>query len=253
MNRYGTNASWLGRICKHLQSEKGVVVQGFYSHLCCNKVASAYKSRSLFLQMQKVVLRYYPSAICHLSATFGASLGQDFAFDMVRVGIGLYGYLPCGTDKEFAKRARLKKAMQVFAQVTASRQYSFGGGGYGKEKAPIKKGAPMHVLRFGYADGFLRNKQNGAVGAKKSVNALCMDATVRRGKAKRGAWQAVLVDAEKTAKEQNTIVYEVLCRMGQRAERIYENGEIDDGERWLGECEKRKKATARIYEKTPRR
>ena len=86
------------------------------------------------------------------------------------------------------------------------------------------------MLRFGYADGFFRGK-SGAVGGEKSVSTLCMDAAVRKGKAKRGAWQAVLIDAEKTAKKEQTIAYEVLCKMGQRAERVYENGEMDSGER----------------------
>jgi len=80
----------------------------------------------------------------------------------------------------------------------------------------------MHVLRFGYADGFLRKKKNGTLGCETHINELCMDACVRKGKGKRGEWKCILSDAEATANATQTIVYEVLCAATKRAERRYE-------------------------------
>ena len=219
MNRYGANASWLGRICTLLQTEKRVRVQGFYSHLYTLDQASALRAREKFVQMQQVVLRYYPNAVCHLSATHGACLGKDFAFDMVRIGLGLYGYLP---SEAFQDKFPLKKAMQAYAPVTATRRYGFGGGGYGEETIHLAKGAPMHVLRFGYADGFLRTN-HVALLEEEQISPLCMDASVRGGTAEFGKWRCVFDDAQKVAKQTGTIAYEVLCALGRRAERIYEN------------------------------
>ena len=218
MNRYGSNASWLGRICRYLQQENGVHVCGFYSHLYTTEKQSAMRARACFLQMQKVVLRYYQNAICHLSATYASMLGKEFAFDMVRIGLGLYGYFP----KSDVNALPLQKAMRVYAPVMLSRKYSFGGAGYGEERVNIQKGDYLHVLRFGYADGFFRKKENGANGCQSCVNTLCMDANVRKGKAKKNEWICVMQDAEETAKIAKTIPYEILCAIVKRAERTYD-------------------------------
>ena len=116
----------------------------------------------------------------------------------------------------------MQKAMQVYAQVTAARKYSIGGGGYGKEKISLPKGEFLHVLRIGYADGFFRKKENGAQGWEEVVQCLCMDASVRKGRAKKGEWKCVMQDAQQTAKIARTIPYEILCAVGKRAEKTYD-------------------------------
>lgn len=228
MNRYGMNASMLGRVCAYLSNRPLVSVEGMYSHLYGSTVESAEKQRGLFLQMQSVFRRYFPHGICHLSATLGSLLGDRFAFDMVRVGIGLYGYLPSGGALlDGAKRLRLKKGMTVYAEVAASRRYAQGGAGYGEEKPLLKKGERLTVLRCGYADGFLRNRKNGTCGFERNVNELCMDACVRKGGTaksgeKKGALLPVMTDADETAKAAGTISYEVLCAATRRAETVYD-------------------------------
>ncbi len=213
MNRYGMNPSTLGKVCRFLSGEP-VLVEGAYSHLYENKRRTAERQRALFLQMQAITRRYFPQAIFHLSATYGVTLGKAFAFDMVRVGLGLYGYSPVPTD------IPLQRGMEVFAKVVDSRKYAFGGAGYGR--ATLEKGERLAVLRVGYADGFLRRARNGAEGYEQNANDLCMDVTLRKNGKKRGAWVPVLTDAEETARLTGSIPYEVLCAATRRAERVYE-------------------------------
>ena len=217
MNRYGMGVSELGRVCSFFKQTALVKVEGLFSHLHDPFGESAKKQRERFLQTERVAKRYYPFLTRHLSATAGALLGEDFAFDMVRVGLGLYGYLPLGANKKLP----LKKAMTVYATVVESRKFAYGGAGYGKELSERERVKFLSVLRVGYADGFLRKKENGANGFKKNANNLCMDTCIRKGKYKRGEKTAVLTDADETAKMAGTISYEVLCSATRRAERIY--------------------------------
>ncbi len=216
MNRYGMNPSVLGKVCTYLRG-KGVSVEGLYSHLYACDKEIATRQRHSFLQMQRIAKRYYPDVLCHLSATYGATLGKGFAFDMLRVGLGLYGYAPVPT------LLPLKKAMQVECTVVENRRYSFGGAGYGKNPTlPLQKGEKLALCRVGYADGFLRKASNGTVGANTNVNNLCMDACIRKSSQGRGGCIPLLVDADETAEELGTLSYEVLCNATRRAEFIYE-------------------------------
>ncbi len=216
MNRYGMNPSALGKACKLFQGSEYVRVEGLYSHLYRYTPSTARKQRALFLQMQGICKRYFSSFISHLGGTYAALLGREYAFDAVRVGIGLYGYSPIKTDLP------LRRAMTVYARVTDNRRYAFGGIGYGSpKKGTQKKGAPLSLLRVGYADGFLRRRENGADGYEKNANNLCMDGCIRVDKARRGKWVAILTDADETARVTGTIPYEVLCAVARRAERRY--------------------------------
>ncbi|MBQ8884864.1 MAG: alanine racemase [Clostridia bacterium] len=223
MNRYGMNASMLGRVCTFLKREQFVLVEGLYSHLYTQELAESQNQLRLFLRMKAVAARYYPVLCCHLSATYGALLGKAFALDMVRVGLGLYGYLPIGKEAGISALPPLKKAMTVLAYAVSTRKYSFGGAGYDSaEMRQPERGEQITALRVGYADGFLRDgKRSGALD-KKGLNNLCMDVALMRGKKERGALVPVLSDANESAAREGTISYEVLCAATRRAEFVYE-------------------------------
>ncbi len=214
MNRYGMHLPALGKTCKYLRDSPYIRVEGVYSHIY--DIGESEPVRERFLCALRVYRRYFAGGIAHLSATAGATLGRAFAFDMVRIGLGLYGYLPEG-----AHGLWLEKAMRVHTRVIADRKYVYGGAGYGIPKISLK-GKHLCVCRYGYADGFLRNSDNGVDGAETQAGNLCMDACVRVGKRKRGDTVTLVSDADETAKATGTIAYEVLCASTRRAEIIYE-------------------------------
>lgn len=225
MNRYGMNVSILGKVCKLFKSCPLVRVEGLFSHLYTGTKQGAETQRALFIQMQTVCKRYFPNVLCHLSATYGALLGKDYVFDMTRIGIGLYGYLPDGArdlDERTVFALHLKKGMRVYAYAQNCRNYRFGGAGYGSLQKPLGLGEKCSVIRFGYADGFLRRKDNGVSDFENNVNNLCMDACLRKGRITRGKLVPVMTDALETARQTGTISYEVLCAATRRAEMIYE-------------------------------
>lgn len=212
MNRYGMNDKLLGRVCKYLAAEKNVKVEGLYSHLY--DLSEAETSRAIFERHRRIFLRYFPRGICHLSATGGTAKGEAFFYDTVRIGLGLYGYVPDGVVAPVA----LEKAMRVYAEVAASRKYSFGGCGYGKtDTVERAKKSGVSVLSFGYADGY---PTAGTV-LREQANGLCMNACLVLGRKKRGTYAEILTDADESAKRSGTISYETLCKAAWRAERIY--------------------------------
>ena len=213
MNRYGMNGSMLGKVCRLLRGNPYVKVEGLYSHLYGVEEQSANEQRQRYLAMQRICKRYFSSFISHLGATYGASLGEGFAFDMVRVGLGLYGYAP--TDN-----MALERGMTIETQVSCNRKFSFGGIGYGDKREDYH--GQIVVLRGGYADGFLRKKANGALGCENNISNPCMDVCLRSGKGRRGQHIPLLTDADETAVKTGTIAYEVLCAATKRAEFVYD-------------------------------
>ncbi len=215
MNRYGMSVQTLGKTCAYLRQNPWIKVAGVYSHFYGNTLESLERQYALFQRQKSVCKRYYPEVKAHISATYGALMGKRFAEDTVRIGLGLYGYIPQGNElPQGGLGLEIKPAMRVYAQVTANRTYQSGGAGYGTPSKTPKSGERIYVLRYGYADGFLR-------GAEGGLNTLCMDACVRAGEKKVGEYVSVMENADHTAKAWGTISYEVLCAMNRRAERIY--------------------------------
>lgn len=230
MNRYGMNVFMLGKVCKLLQGNPYLSVVGIYSHLYEYTYERAQEQKQLFLQSVNVCRRYFPRVMTHLGGTYGALLGGDFCgecINMVRVGIGLYGYYPDDiADIHAATYAALplEKGMTLYGQIVTNRHSSYGGMGYGAawQKEDIQTLGRISIGRFGYADGFLRQQRNGMHGGENNANNLCMDVCLRTGVRKRGERIPILTDAAKTAQIAGTITHEVLCAATRRAEFVYD-------------------------------
>lgn len=205
MNRYGAEAPAFAALCA--AAEKGCRVEGVYSHFYRPEHAETREKQfALFCKAADTAETRFGRLVRHIAAT-GGTLAGGYEQDMVRIGIGLYGYLPQG----FAlPRGTLTPAMRVFATVAAERAYAFGGAGYG---AHTPTGARLYTLRCGYADGFPR---------EHAPFPLCMDAAVCEGYAKKYEELPVLTDADACAAAHGTIPYEVLVNAGRRAVKVYE-------------------------------
>ena len=209
MNRYGFSYAGFCRFSGGKLSDR-VAVEGIYSHFYRPEDAQTTEAQFVyFTKFSEAAEKVFGRLTKHISATGGVLASLRYRLDMVRIGIGLYGYVPGGfSDKEGA----LKPAMRVYAQVASERKKVFGGAGYGKTDCPNGR---LCTVRAGYADGFWRE------GAEGSVNVLCMDAYVARNSVSKYGYIELLTDADAYAQAHGTISYEVLVRMGGRAERVY--------------------------------
>ena len=166
-------------------------------------------------------------AIRHCAATGGTLYYPEFALDMVRPGILLYGY----GDPE--RRLGLLPGMRLMSRVAAVKQYPAGtrvsyGGTF-----ICERDSRMGVIPIGYADGLHRTLSNKARFLTKDGFApqrgrICMDMcmidlTELPGV---GVGDEVEVfgpgaDLEALAAQAGTISYELLCAVSPRVPRIY--------------------------------
>ena len=208
MNRYGVRPDRVELICREAM-HSNAEIEGVFSHLYAPEDKSARNAQTeLFCKSAEKVREYFPNAMRHLAASGGILAGGEYAFDAVRSGIALYGYLPYGFEGEIP----VKPAMKVYATVAQSS--SFLGGGVCYQKAEKEYGK-LSVIRLGYGDGFWRK---GHIG---NENKLCMDAFVRSGRANFGSRKLIIKDAAEYARAHNTIVYEALVNIGRKAEKVY--------------------------------
>ena len=164
----------------------------------------------------------------HISNTAATLSNSKAKFDMVRVGIAMYGLSPLGRDEN------LKPIMKVRAKLVVVKELSAGHPvGYG---ATVKTSADtkIGIVAMGYADGIPRNANNVGVTFNEEsaplIGRVSMDQIAidlgKSSSAKSGDWVTVIgdkYDAYDWAKGCGTITYEITTRMAPRIKRTYEN------------------------------
>ena len=217
MNRFGVNEKVLIDICKEIKSANNIFVKGIFSHFWGEDEISHDGQSKLFNNCCRLLKRFFPNAICHISNTSGIF----YHYDMVRVGIGLY-------ERDDYK------CLKLISKVSKIQSLSKGdSAGYGA-KFVAKRKTKIAAVKVGYGDGITRNMVGYNVlinGKLCKIVAVCMD--------------AILVDASHAnvhnndeviictfnkkelsicnlAKHCDTISYEILTRLTSRVTRIYE-------------------------------
>ncbi len=170
----------------------------------------------------------FPAARRSLAASDGLFLGTDFAFEMARTGICLYGGGPQSVQDN-----RITAVATFEAPILQLRTLSVGETvGYG---ASFRATRPMKVavVAAGYADGVLRAaspKAYGSLGGTSCavLGRISMDLTVFDVTDNPAALPGVMmqiigpdVPVDAAAAAAGTIAYELLTRIGARATRVY--------------------------------
>lgn len=209
MNRLGVdNLQDLQKILDVCDKLKTIKVQGLFSHYACPEDKKCFESATeQFLLANNLVKGYNKNIISHISASGGYLKGA--LFDMVRIGIMLYGYTPLECDFP------LTPIMKVYSPVVKRREIQKGQNYlYGNDR--LLTSQSVSIIRYGYADGLSRNQIEG------QLNNRCMDLTMIKGQSKK-AFVPIMTDAGSLAKEYQTIPYEILTKVGMRAQKIYIN------------------------------
>lgn len=175
----------------------------------------------------------------HMANSAAIMTLSESLFDAVRPGLMLYGYLPMQRSKVGSQESgeRLIPAMTVKTKVLSLRRLPSGTPiSYGRTFI-TKRSSLIGVIPVGYADGFSRCLSNNAeviVRGKKVpvVGSVCMDLTmidVTEVKQVEEGDEVVIIgrhggeaiDASELALRANTISYEILTSIGNRAKREY--------------------------------
>lgn len=155
-----------------------------------------------------------------LANSAGIALGTDYAFDLTRPGLALYGGVPRG---ELA--GHIHQVAHIEAAIIQTRTLAAGDAvGYnGVFVAP----APMRVgaVSLGYADGFLRVRGAGnallwgetplALLGKVSMDMVIVDLT-HAPDLREGDWLTVPMELVDAAQQSTVSQYELLTAIGRR-------------------------------------
>jgi alanine racemase len=165
MSRLGTNWQEARDFIKLVQSLPYLQIKSIYSHL-----ATADELDQSVLELQhhrfnQVIYLLQELKInlpfIHLANTAGMMTTQNLHYDLVRCGLGVYGFYPAPHLREKLKNTvSLLPAMQVKARITQVKKISAGTGvSYGYSFiAP--KDMQIATVAIGYADGVPRSLSN---------------------------------------------------------------------------------------------
>lgn len=234
MHRLGFEQSEIPEAIQLLAGNPNIKVASLFSHLAgaedirhdqfSQTQASRFEAVANTIQKELEI-----SPVRHLLNSSGILRHPGYQFDMVRLGIGLYGIDPSGSFQNKLKPvAVLKSVISQIKRVAKGDTI-----GYGR-KGIAKKETTIATLAIGYADGYLRVFSNGvgevSIRGKRAavIGNVCMDMTMvdisdipdaREGD------EAVIfgqeVPLQELARKANTIAYEVLTNTSERVKRVF--------------------------------
>ena len=236
MKRLGFYPDEVQQLIEVLAAQPEVMVKSVYSHL-----AEADEDGSTFTQNQ--ISQFEESCQqfeCYLSYPFlrhilnseGIAHYPNAQFDLVRIGIGLFGL---SSNRSFEQR--LKPVIEWTSSISQVKTIRPGESvGYGRTFV-AEKDMRIAIIPIGYADGFKRSLSNG-VGAVyiqnqrcPVVGRVCMDMImVNIGELKIEANTKVEIIGKNQglsqfAKDCQTIPYEILTSISPRVHRSYSEEE----------------------------
>ena len=233
MHRLGFLKDDIDELLSRLKKNENIVVKSVFSHLAGSDSHEfndfTMMQISNFEEMSSKIIEAFPYKILrHLLNSAGISRFTDYQYDMVRLGIGIYGVPPCEED-----RGKLKNVVSLKTTIVQIKEYEVGETiGYSR-KGVIERKSRIGVVPIGYADGLKRQLGNGNAcfyvngQAAPIIGNICMDMCMidlTDIECKEND-TAILFDeihsVERIAEACNTIAYEILTSFSQRVKRIY--------------------------------
>jgi alanine racemase len=216
INRLGLGASELGLL-------DGLEIDTLMSHLACADEDSGMNARQL--ADFAGIARQVRAKRLSLANSAGICLGPDYAFDLTRPGLALYGGVP-----RREADGQIRQVVRVEAQIVQRRRVGRGEGvGYGATwtaEAP----AELAILNLGYADGYLRGfsgtgRARVEGGYAPVVGRVSMDLTAilvdEAPELNEGDWVEIDYDLPAAAAQSGLSQYELLTTLGRRHERVW--------------------------------
>ena len=233
MHRLGFDESTVILLIDRLKEHQNLEVKSIFSHLSGaddeTHNAFSHQQATLFEKLSDTIKRQLSIApLRHLLNSPGILRFPMYHFDMVRLGIGLYGLEANGErQNELETIGVLKTVVSQIKNVQEGDTI-----GYGR-KGVAQTDAKIATIAIGYADGFSRSFSNGIgrvwVNGKHApvIGNVCMDMTmidVTGIEVNEGDEVEVFgpnLPIQELAHSIGTIPYEILTNVSQRVKRVY--------------------------------
>lgn len=232
MHRLGFDSEEkVNRIANKLVSQDEIVVRSVFSHLAGSdeSVHDEFTLQQVeyFLKLSRLITAKLPYRILrHILNSAGIERFPQFQFEMVRLGIGLYGVSATGNE-QIRSISRLKTCISQIRRVPSGETV-----GYGR-KGVVNGESDIAVLPIGYADGYDRRLSNRV--GKVFVNGqlasvignVCMDmcmidvSGIQASVGDEVELMGEHILVSDIAQSIGTIPYEILTGISQRVKRVY--------------------------------
>ncbi len=233
MHRLGFEAGEADKLCRELELSSGLKIQSVFTHLAASDSSSfdsfTKDQLGLFEQLTtEISKRLKVDFMRHAANTGGIQRFSESQYDMVRLGIGLYGV--SADESEQSQLQTVGTLKTIISQIKHIQQ----GDSVGYSRRFIaEKPTTIATIPLGYADGLRRNLSSGAGSVIinnqkcKIAGNVCMDMTMVdiTGLEANEGDEVIIFGAQQSlneiAHQCGTIPYEILTSISQRVKRIY--------------------------------
>lgn len=238
MHRLGFLEADIPQLAKTLIGNEAVRPQSIFTHLatadCPDMDQYTLEQLETFDHASELLLNIYPGRIMrHALNTAGIERFAKYQYDMVRLGIGLYGITPDPWMGQNSQLANLRPVSTLRTVILSIKRWPRGTAiGYGR-RGILDAPAEIATIPIGYADGLNRHCGNGHIrmmvnGVEcPTVGNICMDlCMIDVTGADAHVGDSVEIFGEnmpigRIAEAIDTIPYEVLTSVSPRVKRIY--------------------------------
>lgn len=233
MHRLGFMPEELPALCDQLIKKNTFTIQSVFSHLAASEDAD--EDAFTLLQAKRfeeacdfIATQLDDHFIRHLDNSSGTIRHPQLQYDMVRLGIGMYGISPAAGKLQLEEALRLKTTIAQIKTLQPGDTVGY------NRKGIITRPSKIATVRIGYADGYPRNLSNGKgymlVNGQQApvIGAVCMDMTmlditdipdVTEGDEAIAFGHTLSINT--VSKWSDTIAYELMTGISQRVKRVY--------------------------------
>lgn len=232
LNRLGLKASDIDFLSPYLKDQESITVKSIFSHLVASEDENEREFTSQQIDKFEAIATSFESSMgfrpmMHMSNTSGILNYPEAHFDMVRLGLGLFGFSnDRQTDLKLQNVLSLKSVISQIHEIKKGESIGYNRGFISDEKMRTA------TIPIGHADGFFRCLGNGKIFVKVHgtkvpvIGNICMDMImidISDVSCKEGD-EVIIFDSRNEvlamASQAKTISYEILTALGHRIKRI---------------------------------
>jgi len=234
MHRLGFNSEDIETLIKNIAENQHIHIESIFSHLAAsddpNEDAFTMQQAKAFEEMSgKLMASLSYKPMRHLCNSAAIVRHHSLHYDMVRLGLGLYGI-----DSSHALKDKLRQISTLKTTIAQVRNVPAGDSiGYG-HKTIAATDMRIATICIGYADGYHRALGNGRAhvlihGKPSTITGsvcmdMCMTDITHIPEAREGDEVVVFspdLPVTLLAQWANTISYEIMTGISQRVKRVY--------------------------------
>jgi alanine racemase len=233
MHRLGFDENEVNELIVRVKNNKQLSIKSIFSHLAGTDEPEhddfTWHQINIFKEMSEKIRAHFSYPIIHhILNSAGISRFPDAQFDMVRLGIGLYGIGANETEQtQLQNVSTLKTSISQIKNIPANHTIGY------SRKGVANRDIRIATVPIGYADGLSRKLSNGKgkmiINGKPApiIGNVCMDMCmidITDINANEQDEVIVFGDAypiKQIADDVGTIPYEILTNVSRRVKRVY--------------------------------